>query len=109
MARNVQPTAVESPSSNHWAFFSPAPSNINGPEYDPLATWTAPPADESPEECALRQKAEADARKKSNLIDENISAERNQLRNEQLVKVLLVGQSESGKSTVLKREFPILV
>ncbi|KZP12232.1 G-alpha-domain-containing protein [Athelia psychrophila] len=104
MQRDTQPTAVEPPTTNPGAPPLPAPAPSNGPEQDPLATWTAPPPDESPQEYTVRHKAEADAKKKSELIDENIKAERARLKQEQklLVKVLLVGQSESGKSTVLK-------
>lgn len=107
LSRDTQHTPTDSPSSNARALSLPAPAPRNGPEQDPLATWTAPPADESPDEYTARQKAEADAKKQSELIDEDIKAQRTRLKREkrELVKVLLVGQSESGKSTILKSAF----
>ena len=64
---------------------------------DPLAAAIAPPPDETPEQRQEREHAEEEARRISDEIDE-------QLRNELIasrkrrsrVKVLLLGQSESG-------------
>ena len=53
----------------------------------------------------LRLKAEIDAKKVSDSIDDMIRQERNdRKRSKPEVSVLLLGQSESGKSTTLKRE-----
>lgn len=74
---------------------------------DPLAAAMLPPPNESPVDRENRLKAEYDARKVSEHIDELIRQERkekNKTRPE--VNVLLLGQSESGKSTTLKRESP---
>ncbi|KIJ63005.1 hypothetical protein HYDPIDRAFT_134688 [Hydnomerulius pinastri MD-312] len=65
---------------------------------DPLAVVTAPPPDETPEEKAAREEREAEAQRISNMIDEDIREERVTLKKqEQIVKILLLGQSESGK------------
>lgn len=69
---------------------------------DPLAAALLPPPNETEEERYARLEAETEAKKKSDSIDEMIQKDRKKSRNE--VKVLLLGQSESGKSTTLKRE-----
>ncbi|KAF9237712.1 guanine nucleotide binding protein, alpha subunit [Melanogaster broomeanus] len=70
---------------------------------DPLAIVTAPPPNETPQEKAAREEREAEAHRISDQIDEEIRADRAALREqEQMVKILLLGQSESGKSTTLK-------
>lgn len=71
---------------------------------DPFAVFHAPPPDETPEQRALRERKELEARKVSDRIDEELKAEKTALKKQQkgLVKVLLLGQSESGKSTALK-------
>jgi len=54
----------------------------------------------------MRLKAETEAKKVSEGIDEMIMQERNdRKRSKAEVNVLLLGQSESGKSTTLKREY----
>ncbi|KAF8641106.1 hypothetical protein AX17_000749 [Amanita inopinata Kibby_2008] len=71
---------------------------------DPLAAALLPPPDESPTARESRLKAESEARKVSNEIDEMLRIER--LEKKKLradVSVLLLGQSESGKSTTLKQ------
>ncbi|KAF9469663.1 guanine nucleotide binding protein, alpha subunit [Collybia nuda] len=71
---------------------------------DPLLAALRPPADESPTEREIRLKAENDARKVSENIDEMIRQERNERKKSKAeVNVLLLGQSESGKSTTLKQ------
>ena len=73
---------------------------------DPLAAALLPPPNESPVQREMRLKAETEARKVSDGIDEMISKERSERkRSKAEVNVLLLGQSESGKSTTLKREF----
>lgn len=67
---------------------------------DPLAVVTAPPPDETPEEKAGREEREAEAQKISDQIDEELHAERVALKKQgNIIKILLLGQSESGKST----------
>ncbi|KIM47717.1 hypothetical protein M413DRAFT_439393 [Hebeloma cylindrosporum] len=71
---------------------------------DPLAAALLPPPDESPVEREVRLKAEIDAKKVSDSIDDQIRQERNdQKKSKTEVNVLLLGQSESGKSTTLKQ------
>jgi guanine nucleotide-binding protein subunit alpha len=73
---------------------------------DPLSKALQPPPDESPAARDRRLKREAEAKKVSDDIDEMIKHDRAQLKKQkQAVKILLLGQSESGKSTTLKREF----
>ncbi|KAL5478558.1 hypothetical protein ACEPAI_2742 [Sanghuangporus weigelae] len=70
---------------------------------DPLSRLLAPPPDESPEARAARQKREADAKKRSDEIDARLAAESAARRKKGApIKILLLGQSESGKSTTLK-------
>jgi guanine nucleotide-binding protein alpha-1 subunit len=72
---------------------------------DPLAAALLPPPDESPIDREVRLRAEIDAKKVSDSIDEMIRQERiDQKKSKAEVNVLLLGQSESGKSTTLKRE-----
>ncbi|KAK7462125.1 hypothetical protein VKT23_007728 [Stygiomarasmius scandens] len=70
---------------------------------DPFAGYLEPPKHETPAEKTMRERKEAEAKHISDLIDEEIKQERAKLKRERnLVKVLLLGQSESGKSTTLK-------
>ncbi|EGO03015.1 hypothetical protein SERLA73DRAFT_84941 [Serpula lacrymans var. lacrymans S7.3] len=72
-------------------------------EDDPLALAIAPPPNESPEERQVRESAEAEATRINNEIDEQLRLEKVALRKKKRpVKVLLLGQSESGKSATLK-------
>ncbi|KAL4252694.1 P-loop containing nucleoside triphosphate hydrolase [Abortiporus biennis] len=71
---------------------------------DPLTALMAPPADETPEQRISRLEEEAEAKRISDAIDEGIKAEkaaRNKRRKGE-IRMLLLGQSESGKSTTLK-------
>lgn len=63
---------------------------------DPITRLLSPPADESPEEREARLNKEADARRVSDRIDEVIRQERDALRNLDVLKMLLLGQSGSG-------------
>ncbi|RXW22455.1 hypothetical protein EST38_g3398 [Candolleomyces aberdarensis] len=73
------------------------------PEVDPLAAWTAAPPDETPEQRVIREAAEAEAKKISDEIDERLRREReNEKKKKRPVKLLLLGQSESGKTATLK-------
>ncbi|KAF9486542.1 G-alpha-domain-containing protein [Pholiota conissans] len=71
---------------------------------DPLAAALLPPPDESPSAREIRLKAEFDAKKISDSIDDMLRQERSERkRTKPEVTVLLLGQSESGKSTTLKQ------
>ncbi|KAI0044312.1 G-alpha-domain-containing protein [Auriscalpium vulgare] len=72
-------------------------------DHDPLAAAMRPPPDESPDARALRLAREAEARKVSQTIDESIRLERQRNKKKRIVRVLLLGQSESGKSTTLRQ------
>ncbi|EJD04654.1 G-alpha-domain-containing protein [Fomitiporia mediterranea MF3/22] len=70
---------------------------------DPLTAAIAPPPNESPEERETRLHHEREAKRVSDEIDEALHKERAAMRRKKKpVKVLLLGQSESGKSTTLK-------
>ena len=71
---------------------------------DPLLLALQPPPDESPEARHARERREAEAKKRSDEIDASIQAESVARRKKrgQAVRVLLLGQSESGKSTTVK-------
>ncbi|TFY82532.1 hypothetical protein EWM64_g1482 [Hericium alpestre] len=70
---------------------------------DPLSIAWAPPANETPEEKAARLEREAAAQRVSDAIDESLKAESAALKKRpKAIKLLLLGQSESGKSTLLK-------
>lgn len=63
---------------------------------DPLEEVLKPPPEESPEERLLRLQREEQARQVSAAIDATIKAERNACRKKRIVRLLLLGQSESG-------------
>ncbi|KAH9848956.1 G-alpha-domain-containing protein [Lenzites betulinus] len=69
---------------------------------DPLAAALAPPAGETAAERAVRLRAEAQAKAVSDAIDERLREERAASKRQRSFKLLLLGQSESGKSTTLK-------
>ena len=66
---------------------------------DPLALVMAPPPNETPDERALRVQREDDARRISEQIDEQLRKEKQEQRRKKIVKLLLLGQSESGAYT----------
>ncbi|KAJ7897211.1 guanine nucleotide binding protein, alpha subunit [Mycena olivaceomarginata] len=71
---------------------------------DPLAAALLPPPNETLDERESRLKAATDAKLISDGIDEMIRHERNHRKKSRAeVQVLLLGQSESGKSTCLKQ------
>lgn len=72
---------------------------------DPFWAVLQPPPNESPADRDRRLYAELEAKRVSDGIDEMLRQERKELRTKQEVKILLLGQSESGKSTTLKREY----
>lgn len=64
---------------------------------DPLTAAIAPPKNESTAARAARLRAEAEARRVSDEIDEQLKQDRaTRRRHRPCVKVLLLGQSESG-------------
>lgn len=68
-------------------------------EQDPLTLAAAPPKDETPAQRIVREKGEMEARRVSDAIDEQIKREKASVkRRKRPVKVLLLGQSESGTS-----------
>ncbi|KAJ7484692.1 guanine nucleotide binding protein, alpha subunit [Mycena latifolia] len=70
---------------------------------DPFAMVLAPPEGETDEQREVRLLLEKEAKEMSDSIDEQLSRERAQeKKGPRPVKVLLLGQSESGKSTTLK-------
>ncbi|KXN84487.1 Guanine nucleotide-binding protein alpha-4 subunit [Leucoagaricus sp. SymC.cos] len=66
---------------------------------DPLAEAIAPPPNETEEERERRLEREREAKRVSDIIDEQLDKER---RAGNPMRILLLGQSESGKSTTLK-------
>ncbi|KAJ7018677.1 guanine nucleotide-binding protein alpha-4 subunit [Mycena alexandri] len=71
-------------------------------DIDPLTLALQPPPDETPEAREARLQREREAKKRSDLIDEELNRQRNAEKSVKSVKILLLGQSESGKSTTLK-------
>ncbi|KAF8958910.1 guanine nucleotide binding protein, alpha subunit [Flammula alnicola] len=72
-------------------------------DQDPFALFHTPPPNETPGERAARQAKEAEEKRVSDQIDDQLKAERLALKKQKYtVRVLLLGQSESGKSTTLK-------
>lgn len=70
---------------------------------DPLSLVIAPPKNEPPADRWAREQREAQARLISEQIDAQIKAEKQASRKRlKPVKILLLGQSESGKSTTVK-------
>ncbi|KAJ6541761.1 guanine nucleotide binding protein, alpha subunit [Mycena capillaripes] len=72
-------------------------------DLDPIANAIAPPQNESSEERELRVQKERAAKQVSDAIDAELSREQaHEKKRPKPVKILLLGQSESGKSTTLK-------
>ncbi len=73
---------------------------------DPFNRVLLPPVNESPAARENRLRQEQAAKQHSDDIDEQIKREHAaRRRQKQQIKILLLGQSESGKSTTLKRAF----
>lgn len=82
-----------------------ARTRTHNPQHsDPFALVLAPPEGETPPERQKRLLSEQEEKRVSDQIDEDLRKERSELKrkSKREVKVLLLGQSESGKSTVLK-------
>ena len=67
-------------------------SASKSPADDPLAHVFAPPPNESPRDKESRVKAEQEAKKRSDAIDEEINKQRNARKNSKPVKILLLGE-----------------
>jgi guanine nucleotide-binding protein alpha-1 subunit len=78
---------------------------------DPFAIFVTPPPNETAEQRISREKKEAEAQRENDRIDDELKIEKAAAKKHQkgLVKVLLLGQSESGKSTTLKSSFAVSV
>ncbi|EJU02511.1 G-protein alpha subunit [Dacryopinax primogenitus] len=70
---------------------------------DPLDRVMRPDPHETPEERSARLMAEFEAKQRSDAIDESLRQEKLAAKKNKEVKILLLGQSESGKSTTLKQ------
>ncbi|KAE9391741.1 G-alpha-domain-containing protein [Gymnopus androsaceus JB14] len=70
---------------------------------DPLDAALRPPPGETPAERELRLAREEEALKISMAIDASIKMERQARKKMRVVRLLLLGQSESGKSTTLRQ------
>ncbi|KAG8216486.1 guanine nucleotide binding protein, alpha subunit [Butyriboletus roseoflavus] len=80
-----------------------APKRPKISDDDPLTRAIAPPPNETSAEREQRIAAEQEAKRVSDAIDEELNRQRiADKRNPKPVKILLLGQSESGKSTTLK-------
>ncbi|KAH9485207.1 Guanine nucleotide-binding protein alpha-4 subunit [Psilocybe cubensis] len=71
--------------------------------FDPLSLAIAPPPDETPEERIVRELAEREAVLRSREIDAELKAAKVAMkRYKNAIKILVLGQSLSGKSTTIK-------
>lgn len=89
----------------------PVPSRYNrrtATTDDPLDAVLRPPPDETPEQRQIRLAREESARKVSAAIDAEIKAERQARKKKRIVRLLLLGQSESGKSFRLLTDVPVV-
>lgn len=81
----------------------PTPKRLRVSEDDPLTRAIAPPSYETPVEREERLAAEQEAKRISDAIDEELNKQRiSEKKGPKAIKILLLGQSESGKSTTLK-------
>ena len=66
-------------------------------DIDPLAKLMEPPPGETPEERRVRQVREAESKRVSEEIDRQIQVESVAHKKSKIIKVLLLGQAESGE------------
>lgn len=98
MAKTSSPTSPYPTVKIHFPGDMRMPTNESD---DPLTQALAPPANESPEARATRVQQEIEAQRVSDRIDEEIKQEKAAMKKKRAVKVLLLGQSESGASRSL--------
>ncbi|KAF5389677.1 hypothetical protein D9757_006044 [Collybiopsis confluens] len=96
-----QPLLLLFPSSSTMPSSSPATANA-APD-DPFEQFLKPPPGETAEEQEIRLAKEQEALRISTAIDASIKAERQARKKLRIVRLLLLGQSESGKSTTLRQ------
>lgn len=72
-------------------------------DHDPLAVMLAPPPNETLMDRDRRLRAEAEAKRISDAIDDMIRQEAARKKKANEIKLLLLGQSSSGKSTLQKQ------
>lgn len=70
------------------------------PTRDPLDDALRPPIDETDEERSIRLQTEEQAKRVSDAIDEAIRQERQAAKKKDVVRILLLGQSESGATLI---------
>ena len=76
---------------------------------DPFAIFHTPPPNETAGERAAREEREAAARKVSDRIDEELKQEKARLKRQKVIRVLLLGQSESGESPISLSNYTVLM
>ncbi|CAO1631833.1 unnamed protein product [Parajaminaea phylloscopi] len=104
-----QQRSQEVPIRGTWATLSQLQRSSNAPlpkqDFDPLSAVTRPPANETPQQRAKRMEEDQRALSRTHQIDrllrEDGQRQRRERRGER--KVLLLGQSEAGKTTILKQ------
>ncbi|TFK49298.1 G-alpha-domain-containing protein [Heliocybe sulcata] len=70
---------------------------------DPFESMLRPPSGETADQKADRIRREEEAKRISQAIDESLKQERIERKKRRVVRLLLLGQSESGKSTTLRQ------
>lgn len=73
---------------------------------DPLDDVLRPPTDETEEERTIRLQTEEEAKRVSDAIDEAIRQERQAAKKKDVIRLLLLGQSESGATSYLHPQPP---
>jgi hypothetical protein len=77
---------------------------------DPFYEFMKPPIDETPAQKTARITRELDAQRTNDTIDEQIKQERaNSKKDKRAIKVLLLGQSESGEPQYSSRSCQVLM